>query len=213
MQGGSSHCKHGRGRNRVRSSDSSVRTCIQLMVRPRAASFAPTAGTLFSALHAMTQAWQPVQRSRSITIPQSAMSGSGDLDARRVEETEASEGVRLVADQIVLVRAGAAEERNVDDVGQGAGKELCPESDPAFRGLHPDPVVVLDPELRGRVRVNLAPSLPGSPDVDGRLLEEPRLIPPAAERPRDQAGRVETKRERAPPGASGHRGGGQGEVG
>src|SRR3990167_748092 len=118
VHGGSSHWKHGRGRNRGRSSDSSTSTCIQLMVRPRAASFAPTAATLFSALHAMTQAWQPVQRSRSITIPQSAMSGSGDLDASRIEEAESSEGVRLVADQIVLVRAFAAKERDVDDVGQ-----------------------------------------------------------------------------------------------
>src|SRR3970040_1422768 len=138
VQGGSSHCRHGRGRKRVRSSDSSVRTCIQLMVRPRAASFAPTAATLFSALHAMTQAWQPVQRLRSITIPESAMSGSGDLDAGRIEKTEAPEGVRLVADEIVLVRTFTAEERDVDDLGQSTGTELRLEPDPAFRGLHPD---------------------------------------------------------------------------
>src|SRR5574341_642445 len=208
MQGGSSHMRHGRGRKRVRSSDSSRRTCIQLMVRPRTASLAPTAGTLFSALQAMVHAWQPVQRSRSITIPQSAMSGSVDLDPRRVEETEASEGVRLVRDQVVLIGALPAEERDVDDVGQSTGEEPGPESDPALRGLHPDPVTVLDPDLRGRVRVHLAPALPGCADVDGGLLEEPWLVPPAADRPGDQAVRVETERKRsalAPRRKRGHR--------
>src|ERR1700675_4560292 len=104
VHGGSSHCRHGRGRNRVRSSASSTSTCIQLTVRPRAASFAPTAGTLFSALQAITQAWQPVQRSRSITIPQSAMSGLGHFHPGGIEETEAPERVGLVGDQVVLVR-------------------------------------------------------------------------------------------------------------
>src|SRR5215211_2636132 len=41
---------------------------IQFMVRPRAASSAPTCGMLFSTLQATTQASHPVQRSRSITI-------------------------------------------------------------------------------------------------------------------------------------------------
>src|SRR5574342_526480 len=100
------------------SSSVSVNTCIQLMVRPFVASLLPTAGTLFSALQAMTQAWQPVQRSRSITIPQSAMaSGLEESDAGGVEETEAPEGIGFVCDQVVGLGPFAAEEGDVNDLG------------------------------------------------------------------------------------------------
>src|SRR5512145_843372 len=103
------------------SSSPSARTCIQLMIRPPRASVAPTAATLFSALQAMTQAWQPVQRSRSITMPQRVIaSGPGDLHAGGVEEPEAPEPIGLVGDQVVGIGPVAGEEGNVNDLGQGA---------------------------------------------------------------------------------------------
>jgi hypothetical protein len=48
-------------------------TLIQLIPRPMSACSGLTVGTLFSLLHATSQAAQPVQRSRSITIPQRAI--------------------------------------------------------------------------------------------------------------------------------------------
>src|SRR3990170_4787332 len=170
VHGGSSHWKHGRGRNRVRSADSSTSTCIQLIVRPRATSFAPTAGTLFSALQAMTQAWQPVQRSRSITMPQSAISGLRHVHAGGVEEAEAPDRVGLVGDQVVRARALAAEERDAHDLGPTAGDEPGPEPDPPLGRFDPHGLAVRDAELRGRLPVHLDPALPGGPDEDGGLL-------------------------------------------
>src|SRR3990172_1579782 len=183
VHGGSSHCRHGRGRNRVRSSFSSTSTYIQLIVWPRAASLAPTAGTLFSALQAMTQAWEAVQGSRSITIPQSAMSGLGHFHPGCVEETEAPKRVGLVGDQVVLVRAFAAEEGDAHDLGRAAGDEPRPEPDPSLRRPHPHRVAVGDAELRGRLPGHLHPSLPRRPDEDGGLLEEPWLVPSASHPP------------------------------
>src|SRR3972149_5959143 len=119
------------------------------MIRPRTASFAPTAGALFSALQAMTQAWQPVQRSRSITIPQRAITlRFEDPDAGGVEETEAPEGISLVGDQVVGIRPLPAEQGDVNHVGKGPGIELGLEPDPPLGRLHPDPVPALPSHLR-----------------------------------------------------------------
>src|SRR3990170_4348854 len=195
VHGGSSHWRHGRGRNRVRSSDSSTSTCIQLMIRPRTASFAPTAGTLFSALQAMTQAWQPVQRSRSITIPQSAMaSGLEEPDAGGVEETEAPEGIGFVGDEVVGFGAFAAEEGNVNDLGEGAGIELGLEPDSSLGRFHPDPVPALHSHLPRRLGMDLHPPFPGCSDVNRRLLQEPGLVPPTPQGPAHQAIGVEAER-------------------
>src|SRR3990172_2745640 len=75
--GGFSHCMQGlgvkRARTRGNSPSTSGMTVIQSMRRPAWASAELTTGTLFSALQATTQAWQPVHRSRSITIPQRAI--------------------------------------------------------------------------------------------------------------------------------------------
>src|ERR1700693_2080902 len=166
VQGGSSHCSHGRGTNRFTSppcsSSSSVRTCIQLMTRPLTASFAPTAGTLFSALQAMTPAWQPVQRARSITIPQSAMaSGLEEPDAGGIEETEAPEGIGFVGDEVVGFGPFAAEEWDVNDLGEGAGIELGLESDFPLGRLDPDPVPALHSHPRRRLGMDLNPRFPG----------------------------------------------------
>src|SRR5581483_9491694 len=125
------------------SSASSVSTCIQLMTRPRAASPTPTAGTLFSALQARTQAWQPVQRSRSITIPQRAMSRLSDPHPGGVEEPEAAERIRFVGDQVVGIRAFPSEEGYVNDVREAAAIELGSERDPSLRRLHPHSVPLL----------------------------------------------------------------------
>jgi hypothetical protein len=48
-------------------------TLIQLVARPISAWSAETAAMLFSLLHATSHAAQPVQRSKSITIPQRAI--------------------------------------------------------------------------------------------------------------------------------------------
>jgi hypothetical protein len=48
-------------------------TSFQNMARPLAASSGPAKGTLFSARQAAVHAWQAVQRSRSMTIPQRGM--------------------------------------------------------------------------------------------------------------------------------------------
>ena len=42
----------------------------QCMMRPRSTSSGPTTGTLFSDWQATRQALQPMQRSRSMTMPQ-----------------------------------------------------------------------------------------------------------------------------------------------
>ena len=47
---------------------------IHALARPRPASWAEAGGILFSTWQATTQAWQAVQRSRSMTIPQRATS-------------------------------------------------------------------------------------------------------------------------------------------
>src|SRR5574342_149790 len=99
------------------SSSVSVSTCIQLMTRSFPASFSPTAGTLFSALQAITHAWQPVQRSKSITMPQSATSCPPDSDLSGVEKTEASGDIRFVAYEVVGVGTIPAEQRHLNHIG------------------------------------------------------------------------------------------------
>src|SRR3990172_2826616 len=174
-----------------------VQTCALPISRPRTASLAPTAGTLFSALHAITQAWQPVHRSRSITIPQSAISRLPHTDPGGVEEAEAPEGIDLVGNQVVWVGTFPAEERNVDHVRARPGVELGLELGPPLGRLHPDPIPVLHPQPGRRVWMDLYPLLPGCPNVDRRLLQEPGLVCPASGGPAHQAVRVETEGERA----------------
>src|SRR5574337_659750 len=75
--GGWSHCWQGRGVKRARTSGNSPSTSgitsIHVMRRLSRACCGGTTGTLFSALQATTQAWHPVHRSRSTTMPQRAM--------------------------------------------------------------------------------------------------------------------------------------------
>ena len=179
------------------SSSSSVSTCIQLMIRPRAASFAPTAGTLFSALQAMTQAWQPVQRSRSITIPQSAMLRPCMIRTRVVlRRPKPLNGSGSLAMRSLGLGPSPPKSGMWTTSGRVPAVELGLEPDPALGRLDPDPVPVLHPQPRRRLRVDLHPPLPGRPDVDRRLLQEPGLVPPASHGPAHQAVGVETERER-----------------
>src|SRR5574342_554525 len=96
------------------SSSVSVNTCIQLMVRPFVASLLPTAGTLFSALQAITQDWQPVQRSKSMTMPHSATLCPPESHLGCIEHAESPQRIRFVGDQVVGIGSFAAEERNMD---------------------------------------------------------------------------------------------------
>src|SRR3972149_4917506 len=75
--GGLSQCMQGRGTKRMlvsgNSPSTSVITFIQASVRPMSDWSGGTVATLFSLLQATSHAPQPVQRSRSITMPQRVM--------------------------------------------------------------------------------------------------------------------------------------------
>src|SRR3990170_2231953 len=102
--GGSSQCMQGRGNMWSRTFGyvplSSEKNWFQKIARSLRTSTSPPIGTLFSIRHATMHAWHAVHLSRSITMPQRAMSR-----APRGGDAHTSWGERgETAKQVVLVR-------------------------------------------------------------------------------------------------------------
>src|SRR5574341_2515541 len=95
----------GRGTNRMlvsgTSPSTSVITFIHASVRPKSDWSGGTVATLFSLLQATSQAPQPVQRSRSITMPQRVMASSRRFEPHERGEpaTEAGQWIGVAGEQ------------------------------------------------------------------------------------------------------------------